>query len=329
MDKKISERAIRASTVTSKRPKLQGHISQAVLEQHSLTECVQEGDPTRLFGPRKQIAEGESGDVFTAKMRSQSSAASPITVAIKIVPFDAEEKMDILANEVSLMRASAHGNIVGLRRCLADHESIWVAMEYMDAGPLTDLIGGDEQTEELRFVTLEVLNAVVWLHARRMIHRDIKSDNILLNSQGDVKLADFAHCAALNQERDYRSSVVGTPYWMAPEVVNGQNYGTAIDIWSLGIVLIEMSEGTPPYLDYPPLRAIFMIATYGPPQLTDPEAWSKDFRDFLRLSTQMNPTGRANSHDLLKHPFLRCACSKEELVEVIRTVANQEEGEEE
>lgn len=253
-------------------PGIQGHISQAILEQYGLTGCVQEGDPSHIFGPTKQIAEGESGDVFTAKMRSKSpsSPSSPITVAIKIIPFEAEEKMDILANELSLMRASAHVNIVGLRRCLADQESIWMAMEYMDAGPLTDLIAGDEQTETLRFgplpepiiahVLREVGKAVAWLHSSHRIHRDIKSDNILLSSKGDVKLADFGHCAQLEEISSWsRNSVVGTPYWMAPEVAKGMSYGTRVDIWSLGIVAFELAEGFPPYLKHPPLRVSFIL----------------------------------------------------------------------
>jgi serine/threonine protein kinase len=128
-----------------------------------------------------------------------------------------------------------------------------MVMEYMDVGALTDLIGEEPQfrmTEpEIARVACDVLTALAFLHAADRIHRDVKSDNILINSRGEIKLADFGRAAQLTDASPKRNSVVGTPYWMAPELIRGEPYDVKVDIWSFGIVLIEMAEGEPPYMD--------------------------------------------------------------------------------
>jgi serine/threonine protein kinase len=196
----------------------------------------------------------------------------------------------------------------------------------MDAGSLTDIISAEPpcylNEQHMAYIISSVLNALVYLHQRQRIHRDIKSDNILINSRGEVKLTDFAHCARLTSEESTRASVVGTPFWMAPEVVKGQPYDTKVDIWSLGIVAFEMAEGTPPYMDYPPLRALFLIATHDPPQLKEPTAWSVEFQDFIRSSVCSDPAKRLDAASLLQLPFMSATCSREELVRLIKSMLN-------
>jgi len=130
---------------------------------------------------------------------------------------------------------------------------------------------------------------------------------------GLVKLADFGYCAQLTEKANKRNSVVGTPYWMAPELIRGMDYDTGVDIWSLGIAAIEMAEGEPPYLEYPPLRALFLIATSGSPSLKQPEKWSNNFKDFMAHSLEVNTTSRSTAEELLKHPFIKSACSYTDL----------------
>ena len=143
------------------------------------------------------------------------------------------------------------------------------------------------------------------------------SDNILLSMTGQIKLADFGYCAQLSSSTQKRNSVVGTPYWMAPELIRGQDYDTRVDIWSLGVMAIEMAEGEPPYLEYPPVRALFLIATNGCPKIAEPESWSSLFIDFMDRCLDMDPHNRPMASALRSHPFLRFACPTKNLTPVI------------
>lgn len=133
-----------------------------------------------------------------------------------------------------------------------------------------------------------------------------------------LSLADFGFCAKLTEDRGKRATMVGTPYWMAPEVVKQKEYGPKIDIWSLGIMAIEMIEGQPPYLDEEPLKALYLIATNGTPTLKHPERLSNVFKDFLAICLSVDVSARATAPEALQHPFFRLACSLAELTPLVK-----------
>ncbi|KAI9303351.1 kinase-like domain-containing protein [Cunninghamella echinulata] len=245
-----------------------------------------------------------SGSVYVA-----ISLATNTKVAIKQMDLANQPRKELIVNEILVMKESQHPNIVNyLDSFLVQNADLWVIMEYMEGGALTDVIDNNTMTEQqIATVCLETTAGLHHLHEQNIIHRDIKSDNILLNAHGQVKISDFGFCAKLTENRSKRATMVGTPYWMAPEVVKQKEYGAKVDIWSLGIMAIEMIENEPPYLDEEPLKALYLIATNGTPTLKNPEKLSRELKSFLAVCLCVDVRSRATAGELLQHPFLKKA----------------------
>ncbi|KAF9359524.1 signal transducing kinase of the PAK [Mortierella sp. NVP85] len=286
-----------------------------------LKDICTDADPTKLYRNLVKIGQGASGGVYTAYQ-----VGTNLPVAIKQMNLEQQPKKDLIINEILVMKESAHKNIVNYIDSFLHRGDLWVVMEYMEGGSLTEVVTTNEIAEpQIAAVCRETLLGLEHLHEKKVIHRDIKSDNVLLALNGDIKLTDFGFCAQLKEVNLKRTTMVGTPYWMAPEVVTRKEYGAKVDIWSLGIMAIEMLEGEPPYLNENPLRALYLIATNGTPALQNPERLSDDFKDFLASSLEVDPEKRPTAKELLKHPFIMKGASVRTLAPLIKAAKESQQ----
>ncbi|XP_058680547.1 serine/threonine-protein kinase PAK 1-like, partial [Ammospiza caudacuta] len=219
--------------------------------------------------------------------------------SIKKINLQGVRRKELTFNEITIMKTYRSPNVVNYLDSYLLGEELLLVIEYMDGGVLSDIVSQTCLSEdEMAAISRECLQGLDFLHANDVIHRDVKSDNILLRTDGSVKLADFGLATQLSPEQSRRCSVTGTPWWMAPEVVTGQPYGPKVDIWSFGIVGIEMIEQEPPYMGESSGTATYLIATVGTPQLRQPKLLSALLRDFLSCCLQTDEEQRWSAKEL-------------------------------
>ena len=201
-------------------------------------------------------------------------------------------------------------NVIKCFEAFDYRQRLWIFLEYMDGGCLTPIVEerkGNITEGVCSFILYQTLRGLHSLHTRNIVHRDIKSDNILVNEQGDLKLADFGYAAQLTQERNRRQSKVGTVCWMAPELIRGKTqYDIKVDIWSFGIFALELADGEPPYISEPQQKVLYLIVTKEAPKLQNAK-WSGAFQDFVARCLNKDPERRATAEELLGHEFLKNA----------------------
>ena len=259
-------------------------------------------NPIDVFDLLEKLGEGSYGAVHKGKEKESGDL-----VAVKMIPVEGD--FAELAKEIAILKKCHCDYIVRYYGSyVSSSDDLWIVMEYCGAGSVDDLMEATGETliePYIQVIMASALLGLEYLHKGKHIHRDIKAGNVLLNSKGQAKLADFGVSAQLNSTISKRKTVIGTPYWMAPEVIRETAYDTRADIWSLGITAIEIAEGMPPMANVHPMRAIFMIPNKPPPTLQNKDAFSDSFNDFIATCLKKDAAERPTSVALQDHPYVR------------------------
>ncbi|XP_053532023.1 mitogen-activated protein kinase kinase kinase kinase 4 isoform X7 [Ictalurus punctatus] len=270
-------------------------------------------DPAGIFELVEVVGNGTYGQVYKGRHVKTGQLA-----AIKVMDVTEDEEEEIKLEINMLKKYSHHRNIATyygafIKKSPPGHDDqLWLVMEFCGAGSITDLVKNTKnglKEDWIAYISREILRGLAHLHAHHVIHRDIKGQNVLLTENAEVKLVDFGVSAQLDRTVGRRNTFIGTPYWMAPEVIAcdenpDATYDYRSDLWSCGITAIEMAEGAPPLCDMHPMRALFLIPRNPPPRLKS-KKWSKKFINFIENCLVKNYTQRPPTDQLLKHPFIR------------------------
>uniref|UniRef100_A0A673NA12 non-specific serine/threonine protein kinase n=1 Tax=Sinocyclocheilus rhinocerous TaxID=307959 RepID=A0A673NA12_9TELE len=271
-------------------------------------------DPAGIFELVELVGNGTYGQVYKGRHVKTGQLA-----AIKVMDVTGDEEEEIKAEINMLKKYSHHRNIATYYGAFIKKnppgvdDQLWLVMEFCGAGSVTDLIkntkGNSLKEEWTAYICREILRGLTHLHQHKVIHRDIKGQNVLLTENAEVKLVDFGVSAQLDRTVGRRNTFIGTPYWMAPEVIAcdenpDATYDFKSDLWSLGITAIEMAEGAPPLCDMHPMRALFLIPRNPAPRLKS-KKWSKKFQSFIESCLVKNHNQRPSTEQLVKHPFIK------------------------
>ncbi|XP_074866052.1 serine/threonine-protein kinase 10 isoform X1 [Carettochelys insculpta] len=319
-------RILRLSTFEKRRSKEYEHVRRDL-------------DPNEVWEIVGELGDGAFGKVYKAKNKETGALA-----AAKVIETKSEEELEDYMVEIEILASCDHPYIVKLLGAFYHDSKLWIMIEFCPGGAVDAVMLELDRglTEpQIQVICRQMLEALVYLHSKKIIHRDLKAGNVLLTQDGDIKLADFGVSAKNMKTLQRRDSFIGTPYWMAPEVVMCETmkdtpYDYKADIWSLGITLIEMAQIEPPHHELNPMRVLLKIAKSDPPTLNCPSKWSPEFRDFLKTALDKNPETRPSAAQLLEHSFVNKVTSNRALRELVAEAKaevmeeiedNREEGE--
>ncbi|KAL4472278.1 hypothetical protein ABPG72_011639 [Tetrahymena utriculariae] len=277
-------------------------------------------DPEEIFDIVSALGQGNYGKVFKAICKQDQKE-----YAIKVMLVN--EDIFQISKEISILQNCKNQNIVGYFGSFFKDNAIWLVTEFCEGGSALDLIKIIQRTfneQEISAVLYQALLGLQYLHDNKKIHRDIKAGNILLNEKGEAKLADFGVSAEQIYTNAEKQTLMGTPYWMSPEVLGNSKYNNKTDIWSLGITAIELAEGEPPYSHIHPFRAMFAIKKNPPQGLSNPTQWGQEFNDFVKKCLTLDSNQRPTAKDLLSHPFIKQAINYSQYILSELVIENQE-----